>query len=64
MAASLISASGHGKPKLLDRVREVLRVEHYSLRTEESNVDWINRFCGSKPTAKPPAAVKGDPLKE
>ena len=32
------------KAKLLDQVREVLRVKHYSLRTEETYVDWIRRF--------------------
>jgi hypothetical protein len=36
MAANLIPASGNGKPKLLDQVREVLRVKHFSLRTEDS----------------------------
>jgi integron integrase len=33
-----------GKLKLLDRVRWHLRVKHYSIRTEESYVDWIRRF--------------------
>ena len=32
------------KPKLLDRVRDLLRVKHYSIRTEQSYVDWIKRF--------------------
>lgn len=31
-------------PKLLDRVRATLRLHHYSLRTEQSYVDWIKRF--------------------
>jgi integrase len=31
-------------PKLLDRVRWHLRVKHYSIRTEQSYVDWIRRF--------------------
>jgi integron integrase len=30
--------------KLLDRVREALRIKHYSLSTEESYVFWIRRF--------------------
>ncbi|PKO84563.1 MAG: hypothetical protein CVU17_02950 [Betaproteobacteria bacterium HGW-Betaproteobacteria-11] len=30
-------------PKLLDRVREKLRVKHYAIRTEETYVDWIRR---------------------
>ncbi|MFH0343894.1 MAG: integron integrase [Chromatiales bacterium] len=32
------------KPKLLDQVREKLRVRHYSIRTEQAYVDWIKRF--------------------
>lgn len=32
------------KPKLLDQVRQVLRLKHYSFRTEESYVRWIARF--------------------
>ena len=32
------------KPKLLDRVRGVLRVGRYSLRTEEAYLQWIRRF--------------------
>ena len=30
--------------KLLDRVRDSIRVRHYSIRTEEANVQWIRRF--------------------
>lgn len=30
--------------KLLDQVREVLKVKHYSYRTEQSYVAWIRRF--------------------
>jgi len=30
--------------KLLDQVRDVLRLKHYSYRTEQSYVDWIKRF--------------------
>jgi len=33
------------KPKkLMDQVRDVLRLKHYSLRTEHSYCDWIERF--------------------
>jgi len=32
------------KARLLDQVREVLRLKHYSLRTEETYVGWIKRF--------------------
>ena len=30
--------------KLLDRVREAIRLKHYSIRTEESYVSWIRRY--------------------
>lgn len=31
-------------PKLLDQVRNKLRVKHYSIRTEQSYTDWIKRY--------------------
>ncbi|GGI53578.1 integron integrase [Oxalicibacterium solurbis] len=31
-------------PRLLDRVRERIRVLHYSIRTEKAYADWIKRF--------------------
>ncbi|MBK8726005.1 MAG: integron integrase [Holophagaceae bacterium] len=31
-------------PRLLDQVREAIRVRHMSLRTEEAYVDWVRRF--------------------
>jgi integron integrase len=31
-------------PKLLDQVRDKLRVKHYAIRTEQSYVDWIKRY--------------------
>lgn len=31
-------------PRLLDRVRERLRVKHYSIRTEEQYVSWVRRY--------------------
>jgi integron integrase len=31
-------------PKLLDRVREQIRLKHYSIRTEQAYVNWIKRF--------------------
>ena len=36
--------SAHQPPKLLARVRDRLRVLHYSYRTEQSYVAWIKRF--------------------
>jgi integron integrase len=32
------------RPKLLDRMRAVLRTRHYSIRTEEAYVQWVKRF--------------------
>ena len=38
-------ASQQKRPrKLLDHVRDVLRVNHYSRRTEEAYTGWIRRF--------------------
>jgi integrase len=32
------------KVKLLDQVRQTIRLKHYSIRTEESYVGWIRKF--------------------
>ena len=32
------------KKKLLDRVRDVIRLKHYSIRTEEAYTRWAKRF--------------------
>ena len=35
----------HPRPKkLLDQVREAIRVKHYSYRTEQTYVQWIRRY--------------------
>ena len=47
MNSSLPGVPPGDKPKespLLDQVRAVLRFKHYSLRTEQTYVDWIKRF--------------------
>src|SRR4030095_1459486 len=31
-------------PRLLEQVREAIRVRHYSIRTEQTDVGWIKRF--------------------
>ncbi|MES1935175.1 integron integrase [Salinisphaera hydrothermalis] len=36
--------SPHRSPKLLDRVRERIRLKHYSIRTEKTYIAWIRRF--------------------
>ena len=33
-----------GQPRLLDRVRDAIRLRHYSYRTEQAYVDWIKRY--------------------
>jgi integron integrase len=32
------------QPRLLDKVREKIRIRHYSIRTERAYVSWIKRF--------------------
>jgi len=32
------------EPRLLDQVRDAIRVRHYSLRTEATYIQWIKRF--------------------
>ena len=32
------------KPRLIDQVRNVLRVHHYSVRTEDNYIQWIKRY--------------------
>ena len=32
------------KLKLLDQVREIMRLKHYSIRTERCYCDWIRRY--------------------
>ena len=32
------------KPKLLDRLRDRIRLKHYSIRTEKAYLDWNRRF--------------------
>jgi hypothetical protein len=31
-------------PRLLDQVRDVMRLHHYSIHTERSYTDWIKRY--------------------
>ena len=36
--------SDPSSPRLLDQVREVIRLRHYSIRTEQAYLQWITRF--------------------
>ncbi len=33
------------KKNLLDNVHEIMRLRHYSIRTERSYINWIKRYC-------------------
>ncbi|THB72752.1 MAG: integron integrase [Gammaproteobacteria bacterium] len=39
-----LAAFQSSKVRLLDQVRYAIRAKHYSIRTEESYIDWIRRF--------------------
>ncbi len=32
------------KPPFLEEVRQLMRTQHYAIRTEQSYIDWIRRF--------------------
>jgi integron integrase len=36
--------TGAPPPRLLDRVRQAIRVRHFAIRTEQAYVDWVRRF--------------------
>jgi integron integrase len=40
----MIKEAGMAEKKLLEKVRDVLRVKHYSLKTEKAYINWIVRF--------------------
>jgi hypothetical protein len=46
------------RPKLLEEVRQVLRLHHYSIHTERSYVEWIvpsgSTRCGRAQISSPP----------
>jgi integron integrase len=44
ITGSLAPRPGADGPRLLDQLRHVLRVRHYSLRTEDCYADWARRF--------------------
>lgn len=43
MMSSTLLVVPPSSPRLLDQVRERIRVKHYSLRTEQAYVGWIKR---------------------
>ena len=45
MSSVVSSPAGPGKPKkLLEQMQDVMRLKHYSLRTERTYSDWVVRF--------------------
>jgi integron integrase len=40
----LPTGASSNPPRLLEQVRNAIRLRHYSLRTEQSYLDWIKRF--------------------
>jgi len=44
MASSSKDVTMAEPPKLLDRVRDEIRMRHYSRRTEEAYAHWIRRY--------------------
>src|SRR5437660_7709478 len=61
MALASVSPTVAGsKPKkLLDQKRDVLRLKHYSLRTERSYCDWIERCDDLRRIAMPRGSAFG-----
>src|SRR5215831_2509374 len=43
-SAAVTAPAPPPKPKLLDQVRQAIRMRHYSPKTEESYIHWIKRF--------------------
>ena len=39
-----LRSSKEGKPKLVDRMREIIRLRHYRIRTEQAYIHWIRSF--------------------
>jgi site-specific recombinase XerD len=44
MPPSLPNPVSPRNPRLLDEVRTVIRLKHYSIRTEQAYIHWIRRF--------------------
>ena len=42
--ADMASTTEAQKPKLMDQMRQVMRVKHYSYQTEKSYLNWARRY--------------------
>ena len=38
------TGAGQPTPRMLEQVRNVMRLHHYSIHTERSYTDWIKRY--------------------
>lgn len=38
------SSTSASSPRVLDQIREVVRIKHYSIRTEQAYIQWIRRY--------------------
>ena len=47
-------------PKLLDRLREAIRLRHYGRRTEEAYVGWVRRYILFHHKRHPAEMAEGD----
>jgi hypothetical protein len=52
------ATEGKPKKKLLDQIRDVMRLKHYSLRTEQAYTDWIRRLISFQNKIIPRLRVK------
>jgi integron integrase len=60
---SEVASSAPRGPRLLDRVRDVIRVLHYSPRTEKAYIYWTRRFVFHYGRARHPADMGGDEVR-
>ena len=44
LASSAMNDPSSKPPRLLDQMREALRLRHYSLRTEQAYIHWTKRY--------------------
>jgi hypothetical protein len=44
MKLTLPNQNESSKPKLVERVCDLMRLHHYSIRTEQSYSEWIRRY--------------------
>src|ERR1019366_8011346 len=53
--------SPNPKLKLLDQVSEVMRLKHYSIRTEQTYSDWVRRYVQFHPMQRREEMLPAEP---